>query len=220
MVAGDFQAELDRAGGQDEVVQARRLRLPAEPADPLVLLPADPAGDLGEAGVLDLRRGLQHVVGDRVDEAGAEEGGRVALGVEQGELAGPALGPVDAREPSNCIMFLTCCSSICARWAFVNPPNGAWHAELAHPLHRPSPRFVVGIGAEPMQDDAPRGAEARVGLDQLGRVRGRGLARRPRRGGLGPLDADQRLQGVLEEPRGPFHPHRRASRSGGSRPRR
>ena len=97
VVAGDFEAELDRAGGQDEVVQARRLRLPAEPADPLVFLPADPAGDLGEAGVLDLRRGLQDVVGDRVDEAGAEQGGRVALGVEQGELAGTALGPVDAR---------------------------------------------------------------------------------------------------------------------------
>ena len=87
MMARDIEPQLHGARGADEVIEAGRLRLPAEPADPPVLLAAHAAGDLGPVGVLDTRRGLQHLVGDRVDQPGAEQGGRVALRAEQGEFA-------------------------------------------------------------------------------------------------------------------------------------
>ena len=87
VMVGDLQAQLHGAGRQDEVAQRRRLRLPAEPADPLVLQPADPPGDLGEARVLDRRGVLDHAIGDGVDQPGTEQGRRIPLGADQHKLA-------------------------------------------------------------------------------------------------------------------------------------
>ena len=71
MVTRDLQAQLIGAGGQDEVLQAGHLGLPAEPADPPVLQAMDPPPGL--------RRGcrradlLELAVGQPIDQAGPEE---------------------------------------------------------------------------------------------------------------------------------------------------
>ena len=55
MVAGDLQADLGGGGRQDELLQRRRLGLPAEAADPTVSRPADPALDPRRRRELPLR---------------------------------------------------------------------------------------------------------------------------------------------------------------------
>ena len=72
-MAGHLQAQLVRAGGQDELAERRRLPLPAEPPEPAVRQPADPPLDLGESGELALLGREQNSVGDGVDEPLAEE---------------------------------------------------------------------------------------------------------------------------------------------------
>ena len=50
MLAGHLQAKLIRTGGPDEIVEARDLTLPAEPAEPAVGQRAHPSLDFGEVG--------------------------------------------------------------------------------------------------------------------------------------------------------------------------
>ena len=49
VMALDFEAELHRAGAQDEIVQARHLALPAEPTDPPILEAADSSQTFGNS---------------------------------------------------------------------------------------------------------------------------------------------------------------------------
>ncbi len=72
-MAGHFQAQLVRAGGQDEVVQGRRLALPPEPPEAAVRQPAHPPLDLGEPRELPFLGREQHRVGDGVDQPRAED---------------------------------------------------------------------------------------------------------------------------------------------------
>ena len=75
MVTWDFQSQLVGAGAQDEVLQARYLCPPAEPADPPILQAMDPpsgAGRLLSGHPLELR------VGQSIDQAGPEQGGWIA----------------------------------------------------------------------------------------------------------------------------------------------
>ncbi len=78
-MAGNLEPHLDGRGRQDELAQGRGLGLPAEPADAAVGEVPDPPLDLRRAGVSPTRSGLDRRVGDRVDQADAEQRGRVPL---------------------------------------------------------------------------------------------------------------------------------------------
>ena len=77
MLGRDFEAEFHRAGRFDEILEGRGLRLPPEAADATVLQGVRPAPDLG-IGVRG--RLAQRLGGDRIDQAGPEERGRVPPG--------------------------------------------------------------------------------------------------------------------------------------------
>ncbi len=176
-----FQAKLDRAGCQHEVVQGCLVGLPAESPDPPVLQAADPPLDLGErriaagppspargparAGGDDLGRArsgaraclvdriasraplLDRAVGDRVDQAHAEERCRVALGRDHAEVA--ALGrerratpPHSQRDRRGVIRTAGYRSLLTREESRVQIQD------------RDPPAFVAGTGSEPMQDHA------------------------------------------------------------------
>ena len=72
-MAGDLQAQLVGAGGQDELAERGHLPFPAESSDPPVREPAHPPPDLGEFREVPPLGREQDLVGDVVDLARAEE---------------------------------------------------------------------------------------------------------------------------------------------------
>ena len=95
-MAGDLQAELIGERHADELVQAGHLRLPAEPADLPLGRVVDVAADMLR---LALRHGSEHVRGDRIDLARAEERGRIAFGKRENIVRRSPQGRRSAPQP-------------------------------------------------------------------------------------------------------------------------
>ena len=173
MPAGNFQAELDRAGRQDEILERGLLRLPAEPADSPVSEAANPPLDLGEPGVSLPCGQSQDLVGYRVDQSYAEERRRVALGVDQGEVS-----VLDRERARIALHSRRDCPGITGfAEKGIKARDGAesWAQDLD------PARFILGIRSKPMQNQIRSCTEAAMQLDERGPVRRLALGSRLRR---------------------------------------
>ena len=92
-VIGDLQPKFHGAGGQDELPQRRHLPLPPEPSDLPVLRSAETPLDVVETGGTSRGRRFEDAVGDGVDQARAEQRGRVPLAASRRRRAREIIMP-------------------------------------------------------------------------------------------------------------------------------
>ena len=199
VMIGDLEAQLDGAGRQHEVAERRRLRLPAEPADPLVLEPADPPGDLGEVRELHLRCVLDRALGDGIDQPGTEQGRGIPLGADQLERTDRVLDELPAHV-----------DRVLAQHHLPGPFIDPAGDEIAEAHQVQAPALVARPRAEAVEDDAARRPEAGMRLEQRAGVELSSRRSTPRRGGPGrrpgpgfsrTLESHERAQRPGQEPR-------------------